>query len=180
MRCVPVEEDYEEYLQSNDTFLEEFVTFSIENRKKFGVTQKHEFWPLEQLYNLLKRSKGGFILDLGQHACLGIRVNKLNDDGMFEVTYRDPFYKDLKKIEVNARTLETNLNKRIKIQWFGVFQFLESSGEQPGFTTLSKFKYKLNLPREHKKLIQQNTFLCGDISAYLASKSNISFVNQKK
>ncbi len=175
-----MEEVYANYLGSKDKFLTDFVAFSKEKRNQFGVTNEKEYWPLEQLYNLLKRSKGGFILDIGQHACLGIAVKKTEPEGWFEVTYRDPFYEDLKTIQVNSRTLETKEGTRMKIQWFGVFQFLESSGEQPGFTTLSKFKYKLKLPKEHKKLIQTNTFLCGDISAYLASKSNISFINQKK
>ena len=173
-----MEEAYESYINSKDKFLTEFVEFSKEKRKPFGVTKDKEYWPLEQLYNLLKRSKGGFILDIGQHACLGITVKKIDPDGWFEVTYRDPFYKDFKTIEINSRTLATKDDKKVKIQWFGVFQFLETSGEQPGFTTLSKFKYKLDLPKQHKKLIQKNTFLCGDISAYLATKSNISFVKQ--
>ena len=174
------EDYYAIYLADNEEFLNNFVTFSKENRKEFGVTGSKEFWPLEQLYNLLKRSKGGFILDVGKHACLGVEVKKLNEEGWFEVKYRDPFFKDLKKVEINARALTTREGKRVKIQWFGVFQFLESSGEQPGFTTLSKFKYKLRLPKEHKKLVQQDTFLCGDISAYLATKSNISFTKSKE
>ena len=167
---------YQSYLQEKDPFLDEFVTFSKENRKKFGVTKEKEYWPLEQLYNLLKHSKGGFILDLGQHACLGVSVKKMDKGGWFEVTYRDPFYPEFKKLEINSRTLETNTETRVKIQWFGEFKFLESSGEQPGFTSLSRFNYKLNLPKDHKKLIQMNSFLCGDISAFLSSKSNISFV----
>lgn len=171
---------YQSYEKENDTFLEEFVAFSKENRVRFNVIGEKEFWPLEQLYNLLKRSKGGFIIDTGQHACLGVRVEKINDEGMFEVTYRDPYYPEFKKMVVNSRTLETSEGKRIKIQWFGYFHFLESSGEQPGFTSLSRFKYKLNLPKKHKKLIQHDTFLCGDISAFLASKSNISFTNKPK
>lgn len=175
-----MEEEYADYLDSKDDFLTEFVTFSKEKRKQFGIKKEQEYWPLEQLYNLLKRSKGGFILDLGQHACLGVTVKKTEPEGWFEVTYRDPFYEDFKTMQINSRTLETDKGSKVKIQWFGFFQFLESSGEQPGFTTLSKFKYKLNLPKEHKKLIQKNSFLCGDISAYLATKSNISFVNQKK
>ena len=172
-----VDDYYDIY--SGDPFLEEFVVFSKENRNKFGVTKDQEFWPLEQLYNLLKKSTGGFIIDIGQHACLGVSVQRSAKEGWYEVTYRDPFHPDLKILEVNSRTLETNEGKRIKIQWFGKFQFLESSGEQPGFKTLSKFKYKLILPKEHSKLIQQNGFLCGDISAFLSSKSNISFSVKK-
>ncbi len=174
------EDYYAVYLAENDEFLNNFVTFSKENRNRFGVTGQKELWPLEQLYNLLKRYKGGFILDVGQHACLGMEVKKLPEDGWYEVKYRDPFFKDSKTLDVNVHSLTTRKEKRVKIQWFGVFQFLESSGEQPGFTTLSKFKYKLRLPKEQNKLIQQDMFLCGDISAYLASKSNISFVNFTK
>jgi hypothetical protein len=168
--------DYDNY--PNDKFIEEFISFSKENRKKFGVVKEKEYWPLEQLYNLLKRSRGGFILDIGQHACLGITVSKL-EDGWFEVSYRDPFFETFKKIMINSRTLETNEQKKIKIQWFGGFTFLESTGEQPGFSSLSNFKYKLNLPKDHVKLIQKNTFHCGDISAFLATKSNISFTVPK-
>ena len=168
---------YQSYEKEQDSFLDEFIEYSKTNRQKYSVTKEREFWPLEQLYNLLKRCKGGFILDLGQHACLGVTVTKLDKEGWFEVIYRDPFYPDFKKLEVNSRTLETIEGKRVKIQWFGFFQFLETSGEQPGFTSLSKFKYKLNLPKDHTKLIQKDTFLCGDISAFLASKSNISFIN---
>lgn len=171
-------EDYYSSYKTGDPFLGEFVSFSLENRKKFGITEEKAFWPLDQLYNLLKRSTGGFIIAIGQHACLGISVQQLTKQGWFKVTYRDPFYPDFKNIEVNSRTLETEEGKRIKIQWFGEFKFLETSGESPGFTSFSKFKYKLNLPKEHVKLIQTNGFLCGDISAYLSSKSNISFIVQ--
>ena len=175
-----MEEVYADYLGSEDKFLTDFVMFSKAKRKQFGVLKDKEYWPLEQLYNLLKRSKGGFILDIGQHACLGVTVKIIEPEGWFEVTYRDPFYADFKTMKVNSRTLETNEGYKVKVQWFGFFQFLESSGEQPGFTSLARFHYNLKLPKEHKKLIQKNSFLCGDISAYLASKSNISFVNQKR
>lgn len=168
---------YQSYEKEQDPFLDEFIAYSKVNRKKYGVIKDKEFWPLEQLYNLLKRCKGGFIFDIGQHACLGVTVTKLDKEGWFEVTYRDPFYPDFKKTDVDSRTLETTDGLRVKIQWFGYFHFLESSGEQPGFTSLSRFNYKLNLPKNHIKLIQHNTFLCGDISAFLASKSNISFTN---
>lgn len=175
-----MEDAYTVYSDSKEKFLTDFVLFSKEKRKAFGVTKERQYWPLEQLYNLLKHSKGGFILDIGQHACLGIAVRKIEPEGWFEVTYRDPFYAELQTLKVNSRTLDTPDGSRIKIQWFGVFQFLESSGEQPGFTTLSKFKYKLKLPEEQTKLIQQDTFLCGDISAYLAYKSpTITYIKPK-
>ncbi|MHA2362899.1 MAG: hypothetical protein ACXAC7_03010 [Candidatus Hodarchaeales archaeon] len=169
-----MEDDYIAY-KTGDPFLEEFVDFSQSSRKKFSVTEEKEFWPLPKIYSLLKNQLGGFILDVGQHACLGINVKDVSD-GWFEVTYRDPFNPKLKLLKINSRTLKTKDGNQVKIQWFGQFKFLKTNlGYQPGFSSLAKIKYKLNLPVNHKMLIQKNSFLCGDISAFLASKSNIIY-----
>lgn len=169
-------EPYYEHYLTGDPFLEEFVAFSKKNRERYDVTGEREFWPLAKLYEVLKHTRGGFILDLGEHACLGIKVEPdPANPGHYTVTYRDPFSPDPKTIHVNARTLQTSDGRRVKIQWFGKFQFLTTLDLSPGFSTLAKFSYKLQLPKEQEKLVQQNNFFCGDISAFLASKSNIVF-----
>ena len=63
-----MDDAYNSY-QIGDPFLEDFVRFSQESRKKFGISGVSEFWPMDQLYNLLKDTEeGGFLLNIGQHA----------------------------------------------------------------------------------------------------------------
>ena len=165
---------YKSY-QTGDQFLADFVLFSQESRQKFGITNGSEFWPMDQLYNLLKdREEGGFLLNLGQHAMLGIRV-QMKGKSSCEVMYRDPYDPALKTLQIDVRTLKTGNEQLLKIQWFGKFRYLESIGLLPGFTILSKHNYVLKLPEEHIKLIQKHNFLCGDISAFLAIKSKATY-----
>lgn len=162
---------------TSDEFIKGFVQFSEKYRTAQNVSLEEEFWPLEKLYLVLEDSKGGFILDTGNHACLGLQVLPVRDkEGWYTVKYRDPFKTEPQKLQLDARKLITDDARKVKIQWFGKFDFLKEFNLNPGFSKLVEFRYEMILPKEHKKLVQKDGYRCGDISAYLAKHSRPRYI----
>jgi hypothetical protein len=153
--------------------LNEFEEFSQMSRKRFKVSED-VFWELEKLYIVLQDHQGGFLIDIGKHTCLGLQVED-NGNGNYLVTYRDPFYPDFKQIKINSRILQTDSEKKIKIQWFGKFEAFKEKKVYPSFSKLTTFRYRLCLPAGQEKLLQRTSYQCGDISAFLADRSKVIF-----
>lgn len=155
----------------------DFNKFAEKYRKKEGVSDT-ELWPIDKLYKLLENEPGGFILIFNIHSCLGIKIEQSSDD-VYTIIYRDPFYSDLRQIQFNTKTKEIIPNRLFKFQWFGKFKILRERNVNPGLESFTKFKYELHLPANHESIIQQDTYHCGDICSYLATKSIVTmFDNQ--
>ena len=171
-------EKINEHIQKNKSVNPtDFNKFAEKNRKKEGVSDT-ELWPIDKLYKLLENEPGGFILIFDIHSCLGIKIEQSGED-VYTIKYRDPFYSDLRQIQYYTKTKEIIPNRSFKIQWFGKFEILRERNVNPGLQSFTKFKYELHLPTNHESIIQQDTFHCGDICSYLATKSTVTmFDNQ--
>lgn len=154
-----------------------FNKFAKKIRKKEKVNSD-ELWPIEKLYKILQNEPGGFILIFDIHSCLGIKIEEVADN-IYNIIYRDPFYSNLKVITYNSMTKQTTPKKELKLQWFGKFELFKDKKINPSIKNCATYKYELHLPEDHASVIQQDTFHCGDICAYLATESMITlFDNQ--
>lgn len=158
--------------------LSNFKKFAEINRKKEKVDEK-ELWPIDKLYKLLENEDGGFLLIFDIHSTLGIEVKQL-DAIKFEIKYRDPFNPELKSFIINTENGESIPKRQFKIQWFGKFNFFHKNEINRSLLNLAKYQYILDLPPSQETIIQTDTYHCGDICAYLATKSKVKFgINEK-
>ena len=148
-----------------------FEDYSSSIRKKFNLNNL-DYWVIEQIYLTLQSHPGGFLFKIENNFFLGLKVHKINDY-CFKIIFKDPLSSQIQSININSRILRTEDNRKLKIQWFGIFDELRKRNENPSFSLLDKYDYELLLPKEFRTMAIKEKNLVGDYCAFFALNSEI-------